>query len=138
MTQHKKMGYEGKFYWGSPGSTADTETTLVRDVTITIDPTLADVSDRGSIMDVQDVAGLAVSLEVEVNNKPNDAFVAALITAAASGGAMAFRTEDKDGGSGFDGDCVVSFSNPQPLRDAQRITFTATPTDKEGRYPTFA
>lgn len=133
----KRMGFEGELYWGSAGSTATTELTIARDVSYKFDSTQADVSDRSSIIDLVDVAGIAFSLEFEVNNQDTNAFIAALRAAVIAGTAMAFATKDKDSGWGVDGDFVVSVDESQALRDAQRIKITAAPTDKNGRTPTW-
>lgn len=134
----KRMGFEGKLYWGVAGGTASTELTIARDVSYKFEPTEADVSDRSSIIDLVDVAGIKFSLEFEVNNQDTNAFIAALRTAAATGGAIAFRTRDKSAGYGVDGDFIVGDDEGQPLRDAQRIKVSAKPTDKAGRLPVWA
>jgi len=134
----KRMGFEGKTYWGAAGSTAATELTIARDVSYKFENTEADVSDRGSIIDLMDVAGVKFSLELEVNNQDTNAFIAAVRAAAIAGNAMAFRTRDKTAGWGVDGDFIVAVDESQPLRDAQRIKVTASPTDKNGRVPTWS
>jgi phage head maturation protease len=132
------MGFEGKLYWGAAGGTAATELTIARDVSYKFENTEADVSDRGSIIDLMDVAGVKFSLEFEVNNQDTNAFVAAARAATIAGNAMAFRTRDKAAGWGVDGDFIVAVDESQPLRDAQRIKVTASPTDKNGRVPTWS
>lgn len=134
----KRMGYEGKLYYGTAGSTASTELTIVRDLSYKFEPDKADVSDRGSITNLMDVAGISFSIEFEINNQDSNAFVALARAAAATGGAMAFRTRDKTSGWGVDGDFIVSEDESQALRDAQRLKFTLDPTDKEGRIPTWS
>jgi hypothetical protein len=134
----KRMGFEGKLYWGAAGSTASTELTIARDVSYKFENTEADVSDRSSIIDLVDVAGVKFSLEFEVNNQDTNAFVAAARAATIAGTAMAFRTRDKTAGWGVDGDFVVAVDESQPLRDAQRIKITGGPTDKNGRIPTWS
>lgn len=134
----KRMGFEGKLLHGSAGTTAATELTIVRDVSYSFEPTEADVSDRASIIDLVDVAGIKFSLEFEVNNQDSNAFVAAIRTAAATGGAIALKTLDKTSGYGVDGDFIVKLDESQPLRDRQAIKVTASPTDKAGRVPAWA
>jgi hypothetical protein len=134
----KRMGLEGKLYWGAAGSTAATELKIARDVSYKLEPTEVDVSDRNSIVDLVDVAGIKFSLEFEVNNQSTDAFIAAFRTAAAAGTAIAFRTRDSASGWGVDADFIVGDDEGQPLRDAQRIKVTCSPTDKNGRVPVWS
>lgn len=134
----KLMGFSGKLYWGTAGSTASTELTIARDVSYKFEPVEADVSDRASIIELVDVPMIKFSLELEVNNKDTDAFIAAARTAAATGGAIAFRTRDKTSGYGVDGDFIIGDDEGQPLKDAQRLKISAKPTDKSGRVPTWA
>lgn len=134
----KRMGFEGELYWGTAGSTAATLLTIARDVSYKFENTEADISDRGSIVDVFDVAGVKFSLEFEVNNQNTNAFIAAARAATIAGTAMAFRTKDRSSGWGVDADFIIGVDESQPLRDAQRIKITATPTDKSGRSPTWS
>lgn len=134
----KRMGFEGKIYYGTAGSTASTELTIVRDASYAFSNAEADISDRSSIINLYDVGGVDFSLEFEINNQDTDAFVAAVRAAAIAGTAIAFRTRDKTAGWGVDGDFVVGIDESQALRDAQRIKVTAKPTDKNGRLPTWS
>ena len=134
----KRMGFEGKLYWGPAGGTAATELTIARDVGYRFEPTEADVSDRASIVELTDVAMVKFSLDFEVNNQDTNAFIAALRTAAATGGAIAFRTRDKAAGYGVDGDFIIGDDESQPLKDAQRLRVVCKPTDKAGRVPTWS
>lgn len=134
----KRMGFEGELYWGAAGSTASTELTIARDVSYTFENDEADVSDRASIINLKDVAGVTFGLEFEVNNNDSNAFIAAVRAAAIAGTAVAFRTTDKTSGWGVDGDFIVALDESQPLRDAQRIGVTASPTDKNSRTPTWS
>lgn len=134
----KRMGFEGELYWGTAGSTAATELTIARDVSYKFENTEADISDRASLVDVFDVAGVKFSLEFEVNNQNTNAFIAAARAATIAGTAVAFRTKDRDSGWGVDADFIIGVDESQPLRDAQRIKITATPTDKSGRSPSWS
>ena len=134
----KLMGFVGKTYWGAAGTTASTELTIARDVSYKFEPTEGDVSDRASIIELVDVAMVKFSLEIEVNNKDTDPFIAAVRAAAATGGAIAFRTRDKASGYGVDGDFIIGDDEGQPLKDAQRLKISAKPTDKANRLPTWS
>ena len=134
----KRMGFEGKLYYGTPGAEGATELTIARKVNYTIEPDLADISDRGSLVNLSDVAGLTIGLEFEINNQDTDPAVAALRTAILTGAALALRTKDKASGWGLNADFVMGTKEDQDLRDAQRITITASPTDKAGRAPAWS
>jgi hypothetical protein len=123
----RRIGLEGKLYWGAAGATAGTELTIARDVSYTFDPTLADVSDRESIIEYERVAKVKFGLEFEVNNNDSNAFVAAVRAAAAAGMLLAFRTRDKTSGWGCDGDFNIKLDESQPLKDAQRLKVVASP-----------
>ena len=123
----RRIGFEGKLYWGVAGSTGSTELTIARDVSYKFDPTKADVSDRGSIIDYDRVAGVKFSLDFEVTNQDTDAFIAAVRAAAAAGTLIAFRTRDKTSGWGCDGDFNIALDESQPLRDRQAIKVSCTP-----------
>jgi hypothetical protein len=133
----KRMGFEGKLYWGTAGSTAATELKIARDVSYKLETTEVDVSDRNSIVDLSAAAGVKFSMDFEVNNQSTDAFVAAARVACAAGTAVAFRTRDSASGWGVDADFLISLDESQPLRDAQRIKVTCSPTDANGRTPTW-
>lgn len=129
----KRMGFEGKLYWGTAGSTAATELTIVRDVNYKYESSFVDVSDRASIIGDNDVGQVGFTLEFEVNNDNSNAFIAALRAAVIAGTAIAFKTEDMTSGYGCDGDFVFGEDEDQPLTDAQRIKVSARPTQKSGR-----
>lgn len=134
----KRMGFEGKLYHGTSGTTAATLLTIVRDVSYVFEPTDADISDRASIINIYDVAGVDFSIEFEINNQDTNAFVAAVRAAAIAGTALSLKTEDKASGWGVDGDFVFKVDESQPLRDRQAIKITAKPTDKDGRVPSWS
>lgn len=133
----KRMGFEGLLLWGTAGSTAATELTEARDVSYNLDIAEADISDRSSIINLFDAAGIDFSLEFELNNKDASAFLTAVRSQQIQGGGMALLTADKAGGWGVDGDFVIGIQESQALRDAQRVRITARPTDKYGRVPSW-
>lgn len=134
----KLIGFEGKLYWGAAGGTAATELLIARDVSYKFENVEADISDRSSIINLWDVAGINFSLEFEVNNKQGHAFIVALRAAIILGNAIAFRTRDYSAGWGVDGDFIQSDDEGQPLRDAQRLKLSLKPTDKNGRIPVWS
>jgi hypothetical protein len=123
----RRVGFEGKLYWGVAGSTGATELKIAIDVSYKFEPTKADVGDRESIIDYDKVAGIKFSLEFNTNNDDSNAFVAAARAAAAAGTLIAFRTRDKAAGWGCDGDFSISLDESQPNRDKQQLKITATP-----------
>lgn len=132
----KRMGIEGQLLYGAAGSTAATPLAC-RDLSLTITPTEADVSDRSTPVELTDVALYGVELSFEVNNNDQNPFIGAVRTAAVTRGAIAFRTRDRAAGWGIDADFIVRLEESQALKDAQRIRIVAKPTDKAGRIPTF-
>lgn len=123
------IGFEGKVYHGTAGSTASTELTIVREVNYAIDPSEADVSDRASIIEYSRTAMVKFSIDMEVNNDASNAFVAAIRAAAVGGGTIALRLRDKTSGWGPDGDFNVKLDESQPLKDAQRLKLSFTPNN---------
>lgn len=134
----RKMGFVGELYWGTAGTTAATLLEIARDISYKFEPTEGDVSDRASIIELVDAAMIKFSLEFEVNNDATNAFVAAMRTAVATGGAMAFRTKDDASGWGVDGDFIFGDDEGLPLKDAQRLKISAKPTPKASRYPVWS
>ena len=126
----RRIGFEGKLYWGSAGSTAATELTIARDVSYKAEPVLADTSDRANISEHSRATLVKTSIEFEVNNDNSNSFVAAVRAAAVAGTAIAFRTKDYASGWGADGDFNVSIDESQPLKDAQRIKVSASPNNE--------
>lgn len=133
----KLMGFNGKLYSGTAGSTAS-GLLKARDVSYKIDSVTDDVSDRNDIHELVDVAQIKIGLQFELNNRDDDALATAIRAAVISGAAIALRTRDKTSGWGVDADFVLSLSEEQPLKGAQRLKVDAMPTDKAGRVPTWS
>jgi hypothetical protein len=63
-----------------------------------------------------------------------DTHMAALVTAATAGTAIAIKIIRKTGGvTEFDGDVTLEYDAPGGLKDGQVVTFTLAPTDEAGR-----
>ena len=138
MSDESRMGIEGRTYWGTAGSQASTLLAIEKDSSYKIEPQKADTSDKSSNVDTEDVASVKISLELEVNMKDSDAFIAAARTAALTGGAIALRTVDKvASGWGVDADFTISVEEGRSRGDRQTFKVTATPTKKAGRAPTW-
>ena len=132
----KLMGFKGKLLSGTAGSTpSDSATLAARDVNYKIDSVTDDVSDRDDIHALYDVAQLDIGLQFELNNNDASAPAQAIRNAVVAGEGVAFRTRDKAAGWGVNADFIVSLSEDQPLKGAQRIKIDAKPTDRYGRKP---
>jgi len=136
--KNRKMGIEGKLYYGVAGSTPGDTEVHCRDLSYTIEPTRAEVNSRASIIELSRVAMIKVGLEWEMNNDVDDATLTALKAAAVAGTLVALKTCDYASGWGMDADFNLSMSKAEPLQDAQRVRFTAEPDPSAGRVPSFA
>ena len=132
-----KLGPDGLLYYGAAGGSPATEIEYVRDVTVKTDPTKADTSSRKSKIDTEETVGIKVTIDFEMLNRSDDAVLSALQSAAAAGTAVALKTRDYSGGKGWTGDFEISMENGQPYRGEQTYKFTATPSSKSGRVPTW-
>lgn len=126
----RRVGFEGELYWGTAGSTAATQLTIARDVHYVFTQTYADVTDRASAIEYSEAVTTKPSLDFEINNDATNAFVAAVRSAAIGRTLIAFRTKDRSGGVGLDGDFFVDLDETQPLKDGQRIKVTCTPSQR--------
>ncbi len=142
MAKETKMGFEGVLYHGTAGSTASTQITNARDITIADSPEYGDTSVRGDGtgpgVNSQRVVAISHTLEFNMVNKSDDTALTALRTAAAAGTPIALRGKDYSSGKGPDFDYVLEVSNGQPYKGEQTFDFTCTPTDEEGRDPVVA
>jgi hypothetical protein len=135
----KKMGFEGKLYYGVAGSTASTELTNSRDITISTDPERGETTIRGAgtspPLKTERVTAIALSIDFAMLNDPTDSSLTALRTAAAAGSPVALRGKDYSSGKGLDGDFTLSEKLGKPYKGEQTFDFTATPTNESGREP---
>jgi len=123
----RRMGFEGKLYWGAAGTTGTTELVIARDVSYKFEPTRGEVSDRESIIEYSRVAMVKFTLEFEVNNNDTNPFIAAIRAAAQAGTLIALRSRDKAAGWGVDGDFSVALDESQQLKDRQAIKVSCEP-----------
>jgi hypothetical protein len=132
----KRMSLEAQLLVGTAGNRAGTLMTNVRDLTGPAAPAGADISDRGSPMELIGPGMVAFSLQWESNWSDTDANVQLLYNAAVNRTAVAIRTKDFVSGKGFDGDCFITKADKkEPLKEGQKIDFEAKPTDMAGRLP---
>lgn len=129
-----KMGFEGLIYYGVKGSTASTLITNRVDVSCETDPQMAPTTVCGSgsapPIESEDVTSVKFSATLKMKNDATDTTLAALRTAAASGGQVAIRFKDYSAGKGFDGDVNVKESLGAPMNGEQTFDFTFTPNNK--------
>ena len=134
-----KMGYEGEIYYGVAGSTAATQITNSRDISISTDPEKGDTTVRGTgaapPISTSRVTGITWSCDWNMLEKSDDATLEALKAAAAAGDPVALRMKDSATRKGFDGDVILSIKGGKPLKGEQTWDFTAEPTADAGREP---
>lgn len=135
----KYMGFEGKIYYGAAGSTAATEITNSRDITYTLDTEKGDTTERGSgaspPIETGRVTSRILGINFQMLNKASDTTLAALLTAAYAGTAVAIRTIDKTAGKGFDGDVYLKVEHGKPLKGEQTFDFSTDCITDENRTP---
>ena len=133
----KPMGFEGKLYYGTAGSTGATQLTGARDITITYGHSKGPTNGRGDgsapPIKHERVTERTVEIKFTMVNNTADASLASMRTAAAAGTPIALRGIDYTAGKGPDGDFTLDMENGQPLAGEQTVNFTATPTDESGR-----
>lgn len=142
MAKETKMGFEGILYYGVAGSTASTQITNCRDVTLSYTPEKGDTTVRGDgsgpVVNSSRVVAIGHTLSFNMVNKSDDSTLAALLAAAAAGTPVALRGKDYSSGKGPDFDYTLEVSNGQPFKGEQTFDFTAEPTDESGRDPELA
>lgn len=130
---NKKMGFEGKAYYGTAGSTASTELANTRDIKVPIKLEKGETTVRGT-SGVPKKSSRATcvdmdGIEITMVNHVGDASLEAMKQAAASGDPIALRLKDYSSGKGFDGDVIVEVDKEWPLKGEQLIRFSCAPND---------
>ncbi|NIA06907.1 MAG: hypothetical protein GWP14_04580 [Actinobacteria bacterium] len=127
MSQEFILGMNAKIYYGTAGTTAATELTNVKDVTLTLEAGEADVTTRAN----QGWRATAPTLrecsaEFEMQWKPSDAGFAAVKTAFLSAGTLSLLILTETDGEGPDGDfSITSFSRNEALEESITVSVTA-------------
>jgi len=132
MSTNFVLGMDAKLYIGDPGSTAATEMSNVRDVTLNLEVASADVTTRGDGGWRVNVPTLRdASLTFQMVWDPEDANFVKVRNAYLPGtdtDAVAFLVLDKEGGQGFDADFMIeSFTRNEELENAVMADVTARP-----------
>lgn len=135
----ERMGFEGILYYGVAGSTAATQLTNCRDITVEEDHERGDTTVRGDSsappIGTEAVTKRMLSIEFVMLNDSSDTSLEALRVASAAGAAVALRGKDHSAGKGPDADFTVTVSKPWPLNGEQVVTFKGVPTRGSGRAP---
>lgn len=129
----KKMGFEGKIYYGVVGSTGSTEITNSRDITESFDTGDGDTTVRGAgtspPIETSRVVSRKYGIEWQMTYKSDDTTLLALIAAAVAGNPVAIRTKAFTSGLGYDGDMNIKYKHGKPLKGEQTLDFSGTPND---------
>lgn len=124
-----RMGYEARIFYGTAGTTAASPMPNVRDFSEDSPTTFGNTTTRGDSSAPPIATSGAAMIDWEATwtmiNKTGDAGLVAVRAAAKAGTALAIRTIDYTGGTGFDGDCVFSISKEFPLDGEQAVEVTA-------------
>lgn len=131
------IGADAELYHGTAGSSAATELTICRDVTINMEADTAEINSRASSYNSNKPVGKTLSIEFEVLYDDSNAFLATARSKWTSDTAIAFLAKDKTSGvTIFDADFyITNITEGQPLRDKQTQRISATLTT-ETRAPT--
>lgn len=133
-----QIGLDGKFYYGTAGSTASTEATNIEDVTVNLSTTEVDITRRGSTWEGSKVILLTGEITATLQKREGDAFMTSVETAYLNKTRIAIYAKSSSTGKGLNADCYVTQMNDgQPLKDKQTYDLTFKITD-ELRTPTFA
>lgn len=121
------LGMNAKLYHGTAGTTAATELTNVRNVTLNLEAGEADVTTRANSGWRATVPTLReCTCEFEMVWDPADAGFTAIKNAFLTAGLIALKILDQAGGQGPDGDfSITSFSRNEQLEEAITVSVTA-------------
>jgi len=124
------LGLNAKAYYGAAGSSASTELTNIRNVTLNLEKNEADVTTRGGSGWRQYVGTLKEgSVEFEMVWDTADAGFAAIQNAYFNDTAIALKFLDSASGSGLDADfSITNLTRNEPLEEAITASVTARVT----------
>ena len=125
-----RLGMQAKLYYGAAGTSATSELTNVKDVTLNLETGEADVSVRASEGWRATVATLKNgSVEFTMIWNTEDEGFTAIKNAYFNNTAIALAVLDGEGGSGLDADfSVTNFTRNEPLEEAITVNMTVKPT----------
>jgi predicted secreted protein len=121
------LGMNAKIYYGATGSTANTELTNVKDVTVSLEAGEADVTTRANSGWRATAPTLReCSVEFEMVWKTTDAGFSAIKNAFLANDTIALLVLSEEGGEGIDGDfAITNFSRSEALEEAITVSVTA-------------
>jgi len=121
------LGMNAKIYYGTAGSTASSELSNVRDVTVTLEAGEADVTTRANDGWRATAPTLKeCTVEFEMVWKTTDAGFTAIKNAFLNNTTIALLVLSESGGEGMDGDfSITNFSRNEPLEEAITVSVTA-------------
>jgi len=121
------LGKDAKLYFGNTGTTASTEMSNVRDVTLTMEAGTADVTTRANSGWRATAPTLReCTCEFEMVWNPADPGFTAIKAAFLASALIALKILDKANGQGPDGDfAITSFSRKEALEEAIIVSVTA-------------
>lgn len=121
------LGMNAKIYYGTAGSTANTELTNVRDVTVKLEAGEADVTTRANDGWRATAPTLKeCTVEFEMVWKTTDAGFTAIKNAFLNNTTIALLVLSESGGEGMDGDfSITNFSRNEALEEAITVSVTA-------------
>jgi len=121
------LGMNAKIYYGTAGSTASSELSNVRDVTVTLEAGEADVTTRANDGWRATAPTLKeCTVEFEMVWKTTDAGFTAIKNAFLNNTTIALLVLSESGGEGMDGDfSITNFSRNEALEEAITVSVTA-------------
>lgn len=135
----KKMGYQGLLYYGTKGTTADTQVLRRVDASYNIDVETGSTTSAGTGASVPINTGEATALTGQVTFNmivdDNDAALVAMRAAAATGNPIALRFVSYTGSTGLDADCVIKITQGAPLKGEQTADIDVVALSSSLREP---
>ena len=122
-----RLGMEAKIYHGAAGTTATSELTNVKDVTLNLETGEADVTTRGNSGWRATVGTLKDgSVEFEMVWDSDDSGFTAIKNAYFNNTPIALAILDYENGEGLDADfSITNFSRNEPLEEGVTVSVTA-------------
>ena len=130
-----KLGLDCKAYYGTAGSTAATELTNCKDVTLNLEKGEADVTTRGSTWRLTVGTLKDASVDFTMLWDDTDAGFIAIKDAFFNSTNIALAFLDGAAGEGLDADfSILKFTRNEPLEEAVTVDISVKPTYST-RYP---
>jgi len=124
------FGFEAKFYYGTAGSTASSELSNCKDLTLNSEATAGEITSRATGGYKAFASGLKdASVEWEMVWLTDNAGFEAIRDAYVGRSAIALAILDAASGEGLDADFVITaFNRTESLDDPMAVSVTAKPT----------